>query len=389
MTDWSGCAPTPPDEFDDAAVPPAPGFVVKEYLADFDTPLVSIEGPGSITARPDTFTFNMLVIPTIGPDAISDASKGFLARVWKVDASVFGEVWLSRSTTTVEEWQNGDTGTWEAAVLLFTYNGTPINEVDVGFDQNGGIVVCAERSGEVWIFWQDPRVGDYVFDPLVVGRTPRILLDSPQLIEESDLLLFYINDATDRVEFRVQRELYEVVHDTPVVDVADAFLEEAAFARDNRLHLIGTRRDAVAGTYEIWTIESAPYPAVVGDQVEQVNRVEDITTTVVVYVQEFMEALDLSARILTLTAIDLFFLVGPDAETGRDGRIDLGQLDHLNRVRTINVTDLSITPALDFDSLDKLSRIMTLTTTVIQLVVQELDVDGINQSNRIQTIVLT
>jgi hypothetical protein len=150
---------------------------------------------------------------------------------------------------------------------VFAAEGAAIAELDLAFDQNARVVVCAERptgaggTPEVWLYHYDSRTARHELRNLGPGRNPRVLLDNPFESSESDVLLFYVSDAADALVFRVQREHYLAERATPVGGVAHYFLEEVARDRGGRLQVIGSVRDPATGRYTLRLLESSLYPA--------------------------------------------------------------------------------------------------------------------------------
>ncbi len=171
----------------------------------------------------------------------------------------------TRQAVVLRRANDGNTA-WEQERLLFFYEGQPIREIDLAFEQNARPVVCAERptgSGgapEVWLYRFDPAAGRFTFEPVCGGRTPRLVLDDPHDPQGSDVLLFYVSDENDRVEVRQQRDLYRTVYPTPLAGAEGLYLERVAKARDSRLHVVASRRDPATGRYTLDVLESTLYP---------------------------------------------------------------------------------------------------------------------------------
>lgn len=227
----------------------------REYQHEFETEAHYKLGT-STSRRPDAVSLDYLTCFTIGPIREGDVSQGMLHSVWRVRA-VDNSVLVSR--------ENDDKTAWEDEVELFSYEGAPILEIDAAFEQNGRLVVCAERatfiddSSEIWLYWYDPTVPGFVFSNLGSGRTPRALLDDPFNVQDSDVLLLYVSDLDDSVVLRQQRDRYEDEILVPIGSVGGKYLEEVAKARDGRLHVIYSSRDIPTGKYFLATLESTLY----------------------------------------------------------------------------------------------------------------------------------
>lgn len=260
---WSTRADVFPWWATPAAADTEPMGTKAEWEADQATAILT---NASTKRRPDSLSSDYLAAHSYGPKALADPSAGVLDRAWRTryDAET-GEVFLARASVSRLEQAGGAPAGWDAETLLFT-PGLGLLETDLAFDQNGRPVFVAERpnattaESEVWIRWHKPVEAAYVWEKLLDGRCPRILLDDPKTSSESDLLLFYVNDAADRIEYRVQRDLYVEAKTTPIVRVARYYLEELAHLGNHRLQLIGSVRDEKTLTWAIAKLDSAPYP---------------------------------------------------------------------------------------------------------------------------------
>ena len=227
----------------------------RQRAADFTGALAGL----SATVRPDALVLDPLVAYALGPVAIGDGSQGPTAWAWRVRATAT-QVLLARETVT----RDG----WEPETVLFTYAGAPILEVDVAFEQQGNVVVVAQRntgaggSPAVWLYFLDATVPGFVFTPIAEGRTPRCVLDNPQNPADSDVLVAYLDSPADMLRLRQQRDRYLVAYDTPLTGIADFFLEELVMSADNRLRGVLSRRDPASGTYSLRFLDSVLYPFV-------------------------------------------------------------------------------------------------------------------------------
>ncbi len=218
---------------------------------------------GSLVRRLDAISIDYLTGFSVGPVQVSDVGQGLIRYVWRVQV-VGGNIQISRNTD--------DGSGWTIPTVLDTVpTDWIISELAFAFDQNGSPIVCFEVEGRVWLYWFDPRVGSRVFTDFAQGRTPRLLLDDPETTVDSDVLLVYVSDTNNRIEVRQQRDLYEIVLPTPVTGAFGLHVEKVAKATDNRLHVIYSRRNQVAGTYDLFTLESAPYPYRPHEYVSQVH----------------------------------------------------------------------------------------------------------------------
>lgn len=239
-------------------------MTLRQSREDFATAGHALEGGLSLERRPGAVSGDYLTAFAPGPRALGDASEGPAARAWRVRVDG-GTVRLARAPAAGSA--------WEAESVLFTYTGAPIEEVDVGFDQNANVLVSAQRATgaggtpEVWLYWFNPLPDRraYVFESLGAGRTPRLLLDTPEDPQESDLLLFYVN-AGGVLALRQQRDRYAAELLTPLSGGAGIFLEDVAKLRDGRVRAVCSVRNA-EGTWSLRAVESTLYPHLLRESV--------------------------------------------------------------------------------------------------------------------------
>ena len=154
---------------------------------------------GSLTTRPDSLALDYQTAWAFGPIETGSIVSGALTSSWRIENSYSivtqtGSILLSREN---------DAGTnWRTALELFEYNGSPLEEIDLTFDQAGRPAVCAERKTIInaathSIVWLHRFVvSAFVFSSIATGSSPRILLDDPIDISESDVLVFYVKSIT-------------------------------------------------------------------------------------------------------------------------------------------------------------------------------------------------
>lgn len=226
---------------------------VYEKKVDFETPPFS-QTEVSTTLRPDAISFDHKRAFTIGPVNISDLSEGILATAWYVRYKNQA-FYLSRVVA----------GAWEAETLLFSYFGVDdVQEVDIAFTQNGSPVLVVQRLidhiNQIWLYWFDPVLSQSVFIYLCDGRTPRVLLDDPLDVVNSDVQIFYIDDVDDTVKQRQQRDRYEIEYDVPVTNVEHKYLEDVYKTEGNRLFILYSTRDVTKGRYSLARLATSLFP---------------------------------------------------------------------------------------------------------------------------------
>lgn len=217
----------------------------------------------SITLRPDAVSFDYKTAFTLGPTEIGGGAGGFLfEKVWKIRADDNNNVWYS-----VEEGVG-----WSAEGLLFSFSGSSAIEIDAAFEQQGRLNVVVQRNTgidnapEVWLYWFDPILNNFTFQNLGTGRTPRISLDDWQTLTDSDILVFYVNDTVDRIQYRVQRDRFNIVYNTPITNVENIYLEKVAFATDYRYRVTYSQRNTVTGKYELKQAATRRYPIILPNE---------------------------------------------------------------------------------------------------------------------------
>ena len=219
-------------------------FAISPYLAN-----------SSITLRPDAVSFDYLTTFTLGPKNFGDPSEGVFADLWKVRAD----------DSSIRYARVSGSG-WEEEQVLFTYTGKPIVEFDAAFEQLGRLNFVAQRntgvddSPEVWVYWFNPFTQQFVFENFGEGRTPRMSLDDWQTPENSDILVFYINDTADRIQYRVQRDQFDIVYNTPITSSQNTYIEEVGFGSDYRYRVTYVERNPLSGKYELFQLASKAYP---------------------------------------------------------------------------------------------------------------------------------
>lgn len=239
--------------------PPAETFWgPREYQFEFDTETHVVDG-ASVDRRPDAVSLDYLTAFSIGPVNIGDASEGARARVWRAkaynnEATNTGQIRISRS--------NDANDAWEPEFVLFNFAGNA-TEIDLAFEQAGRAVIVLEISGRIKLYWFDPNIppnGEFTLTDFDDGRTPRCLLDNPLDTTDSDVLVFYIRDASDKIVYRQQRDRYQNRIDTPYTGLTNRFLEDAIKTLDNRVGIVISVRNTVTGRYSLDRLDSTLYP---------------------------------------------------------------------------------------------------------------------------------
>lgn len=175
----------------------------------------------SISIRPDALSIDCQTAFSYGPIETGSLENGLINKVWKVNvlnSNNTGSVFLAR--------ENDSGNNWRQSSLLFNYDSTyPIIELDLSFSADGRALVSAERitgspsilsGSEVWLYWFNPLESNFIFQNFGPGQNPRVILDSPDTPDNSDILLLYVKNSVGQVYYRQQRDLYSVEQFIPL-----------------------------------------------------------------------------------------------------------------------------------------------------------------------------
>src|SRR5690606_30212720 len=264
-----------------------------ERKGDFEKPTFSLSGV-STDIRPDALSFDHLTAFSLGPIEIGDTSKGAVFKPWRIR--------FDKETGEFFTQPNGGSET-----LLFSTNEQDVREIDLAFTQNGDPTVCVQVDNDIWLYWFDPQINDFTFVKLGPGRNPRIVLDNPDIIPDSDVLLFYMSEDQDALVYRIQRERYEDEHVTPVTGVINKFTEEAYKSSGNRLHVLYSERNPTTGRYSLRQLNSKLFPFILPTEGINVGvSVVSIQSVVVVLLTQLeVEGLEVSVDVVQVDLINV------------------------------------------------------------------------------------
>jgi hypothetical protein len=290
----------------------------------------------SVDRRPDALSSDYLSAHSTGPVALGDVSGGTVGHTWRArfdpDSS---DVLLSRATDA------GDA--WGAEGVLLHVTGAPLLELDVAFDQNARPVLCCERAtgaggaSQVWLYRFDSLLGDYSFTELDDGRTPRIVLDDPFDTTASDLLVFYMSDAADRLVFRQQRDRYATRIETPVSGVASYYVERAMRTTDNRVRVLGSVHDATRGTWAFAKLDTSLYPYHASTEGVDLSAgaLDSSLDTILAFASMDAEGVGLSMGALDSDLVEVLHILPTLPAEGVD--LSMGAADSLGLVTVLHV----------------------------------------------------
>ena len=355
--------------------PPTADDSIREFLADFDTASRFLSNGASLTRRPDAISLDYLTAYSIGPIADGDTSGGTRARVWRAravndEAGGNGQIFLAYSDDENTE--------WIGEVLLFSYSGIA-KEIDLAFEQAARPVIALEINGRINLYWFDPTPSAFVITDFDDGRNPRVLLDSPHDTSNSDVLLFYVRDASDAVVYRQQRDRYATRYDSPLVNVGSKFLEEVIRTSDNRLAVIASVRNTVTGKYSLQRRETALYPFIVdADSMDVTQLVQSGNLEIVIlFYDATVEGLDVAQLIQSGTlASPIILYVAFDNDA-----LDVAQAVQAGTLAVV----VLVVVAFDNDALDVAQLIQAGTLTVIVITYTAFDNDALDVSQLIQS----
>lgn len=223
----------------------------------------------TLTHRPDAIAFDSMTAFSLGPVEDGDVSENITSWAWYIRADNDAKiVYIARETD--------DRTDWRPEIPLFAFVGMNLIEVDLAFEQAGRPLVCASRATglagarEVWLYWFNPVGSAFEFASFGQGRTPRCLIDNPLDANDSDIMVFYVNDTVGGVCFRQQRDRYAIEYVTPFMGgaesspgvflppVADIYVEDVIRTSDNRLVVLCSGHKL--GRYQFHKLVSGLYP---------------------------------------------------------------------------------------------------------------------------------
>jgi hypothetical protein len=235
---------------------------------------------------------------SFGPSAIEDVAEGLLVKAWYARADADGiMVYLCPSEGA--EWGDEE-------LILDLSEGAPAEALSLTFDADGRPVLVVEAGGNLLVrFWTG---GSYTYTALGAGISPQIVHQAPDSELWAEIVLLY--EGTSAICYRLGSEDYATEHETTSVLAANQHIERVILDADNRLHLILSTRDAVAGTYTLTRITStsgAPCLEASG----ATDRVDDGIQTVFVFTND--------GEIVATCELDCdLLLIGGGGDSGDD-----------------------------------------------------------------------
>jgi hypothetical protein len=236
-----------------------------ERQADFATGDVS---GASFDLRPDAVV--SLVSPAPGPSGIGVTASGIFYKGWyaRPDNDA-GKVWICAS--------NGVD--WNPETELFSFTGDDIDMLSLAFDKAALPVVAMERAGSLWVRYHNGS--SYQLTNLGTGTAPALLHRAPDSGIWSELYLFYQRGTT--VYYRLGSDDYATEYDASATLAADQNIWRAILGSQERMHLILSTRDAVAGTHSLQRISTDVLAAACLDAEGYADRIDDGTITILIF----------------------------------------------------------------------------------------------------------
>lgn len=198
---------------------------------------------GSITnnidlhIRPYSATLERKVAFDLGPIAKHDTSEGLKAYTWRARVES-GIVYLCRENDAGDGWQAE-----EQEFVADETGEAIIREISLTFDQNARPTIAYKEGAAIKLWWFDPTIEDNsILTITSEGRNPQIYLDDREtaFVGDSDMLLFLVQESTDRMYYVRQRDRYDTAYELPVDNVKNKFLELVTMGLDRRLYIFYT-----------------------------------------------------------------------------------------------------------------------------------------------------
>ena len=362
----------------------------RQFQEDFETEGYQLD-EASLNRRPDAISPTFRHPFALGPFQLSDPSRGLVERPWAARI-VENEVQISRSNGSVAEIAAGLSRSWGPWTTLFTFDGDPIIEMDLGFDQNGAAYIVAERAdGGVWLYWPNPLQGGlFVFEKIADGWSPRILLDDPENAEESDVLVFYCDD--EGVHWRAQREVFGTPYLIPnefwstvegeivELDPSCTRLQDAALSTGRRLVLLADEHDDENGTYRLLVRETAPYPVYMEpedfDASQEMQHI--LSEQVSVFGEMQAEFFDTEHRLSSLIAEELVLIQLMDDES----------FDVASELSSFMNESMVLVFELNPESFDVGSEVNILFQEVIQFTYDRMELESIDLVSELNSLMV-
>lgn len=169
--------------------------------------------------------------------------------------------WRARvdgASVTIERMM-ADMSGWEQEEALVAADGNIVS-VSLGFTTAGDPVVACERATgvgaapEVWVGFLNSLTQAFEFTNFGPGRSPLAFLDVPGDPSVSDVTVMYINADNTAVNYRLQRDRYEVEYEAITeaevgVDLSLSYLILGG-GTPGRSRVMGLVHDPVTGRYE-------------------------------------------------------------------------------------------------------------------------------------------
>lgn len=178
-------------------------------------------------AKPPNLAFDIVQAISLGPMQLNNSGGKLNERYWIAYVDN-GAVYIKGS--------QGEQ--WGAETLLFN-DLEPIKQITLTFDQLGRPLVFYRVGADtIKLYWYNPVLEQTELKILAQGIDPNAGFDSPQDTGKSysDAMLFYVRD--DAIYMRVQRDRFEVEHETPAKLLKDLDIVSTGMRVDNRYQVV-------------------------------------------------------------------------------------------------------------------------------------------------------
>lgn len=270
----------------------------REFKQEFNTEDSGFDGLSS-TTRPDAIALDGKTDYCLGPIVNGDPSSGLLNKLWRVQ--------FRDQSCYLKDLELG------SEELLFNFD-DEVRETSLAFDQNGRATVCWNSGGEdnvIYLYWFDPFLAEFTIAKFGSGRTPRLVLDNPEDVTQSTILLFYVNDLVDRVVYRAQSDRYANEAKTGIAAVQNLYILRARFTRNYRIQLVYGLHWPELGKWTIGSAASLLYPIPAGPDSFDVGHTTisgQLDVVFIVYDSDEVESIDFAHSTISVRNYDPLIL---------------------------------------------------------------------------------
>lgn len=239
------------------------------------------------------------------------------------------------------------------------------DHVDIGFDQNGGLLVVFTVAGNIKLYWYNPQAGQIQVDDLGPGTTPYISLSNYNVVLDTpEVLLVYARGGDMR--YRRQLDRYDTEYSLDVgnvgaimnteFDILDRYIVEYFDTQTSEVRNVTTHSGSS------WTMDLTPpptaesqivtfvvrdgivYPETV-EEVPQANAESEVQQLAIEYVEihdadggvEEVPAASTTAAIMTFQVTDGTYYASAGEETVPEGTFTLNAVSASTQLAEVPV----------------------------------------------------